>query len=77
MRFGFGQFGIELAQIIVNTCIGGDSRADVDSDRRRINELNVLNPISINSADMLRQWLAVNRRSQRRHKAFQNHSSFA
>ena len=76
MRFGIWQFGVKLAQIIVNACIGGDSRADVDADRRSINELYVLNPLSVNGTDMLRQRLAVNRRSQRRYKAFQNHCGF-
>ena len=76
MRFSFGQFGVNLAQIIVNACIGCDSRTDINSDRRSINELNVLNPLSVNGTDMLRQRLAVNRHSQRRYKAFQNHCGF-
>ena len=44
---GVGRFGIQLAQLVVNACIGRNGRADVDADGRGVNELNVRDSFSV------------------------------
>ena len=61
----------------MNVGVGGDGGADVDADGRRVDQLDLLDAISLNGADMGGKWSAVNGRIQPRHKAFQHQCGFA
>ena len=51
-RLRVRRFGIELAQLVMRARIGRDRRADVDADRRRVDELNMRDAVGRNGADM-------------------------
>ena len=47
--------------------ISGDRGADVDADRRRIDQLDMADAVRLDRKDMLGQLAAVENRVQRRH----------
>ena len=75
--FGVLGFGKDFAQFVVNVGVGGDGGADVDADGRRVDQLDLLDAVSLNGADMGGKWPTVNSRIQARHKAFQHQCGFA
>ena len=72
-----GGLGVELSQFVVNTCISGNGRADIDSDGRCVNQLDMRNSVGTDFADVRRKCCACNACFQRGNKAFQNHGRFA
>ena len=74
---GVGRFGIKLSQLIVDTGVGRHCGADVDADRRGVDELDVRNAVRVDRADMGRQSAAADVRLQRRDQAFQYHRGLA
>ena len=61
----------------MNVGVGGDGGADVDADGRRVDQLDLLDAVSLNGADMGGKWPAVNSRIQPQHKTFQHQCGFA
>ena len=51
-RLRVRRFGIELAQLVMRARIGRDRRADVDANRRRVDELDMRDAVGRNGADM-------------------------
>ena len=45
-RLRVRRFGIELAQLVMRARIGRDRRADVDADRRRVDELDMRDAVA-------------------------------